>query len=319
MNRRNALIFAAVAACSTAAFSAYPEHTVKLVVPFPPGQATDTFARVFAVKLAQVLKQPVIVENRAGAGGTIGADYVTHATPDGYTLLMGASAMAIDQTLYKNLRYDVRKDLEPISPMFSVPLVILANDQSGIHTFAEFIKRAKDKPGSLNFASAGIGGAQHLAMEMVQAQAGISLVHIAYKGSAPAQNDFLGNQVPLMVDSVTSALPFIKSGKAIALAVTSSSRMTQLPQVPTVAESGLKGFEAIGWAALWAPKGTPSAIVDELNAQSRSILASPEVQAWLTANGAQPIPKSRADAQSFVADEVDKWGAAVTRSGAVVE
>ena len=230
--------------------------------------------------------------------------------------------MAVNQTLYKKVNFDPKVDLVGISLIAKVPLVFLANPATGIKSMNDLVTQARAEPGKLSYASAGIGGTQHLSAEMVKARAKLQLEHIPYKGSGPAQADFLGNQVPLMVDSVTAALANIQAGKAVPLGVTSTTRSSQLPNVPTIAESGLpefKGFEAVGWLGLMAPKGTPQAIVDKLNQETTAILNSAEMQKFIRDRGSEPAPTTPQEMDRFVASEIGEWGKAVKQSGATAE
>ena len=299
---------------------AYPAKPIRLVVPFPAGGTTDILARAVGQKLTEAWGQPVVVDNRPGAGGNIGAELVAKAASDGYTLLMGTvGTHAINASLYAKMPYDHIKDFAPVILVAGVPNVLVVNPAVPVNSVQELIAYAKANPGRLNFASSGSGTSIHLSGELFKVMAGVQMTHIPYKGSAPALQDLIGGQVQLMFDNLPSALPQIKGGKLRALAVTSATRAAALPDVPTVAEAGLPGFEASSWFGVLAPAGTPVAIIARLNAEIANWLASPEAREKLASQGANAAGGSPEDFAKHIAAETAKWQKVVKESGAKVD
>ena len=298
----------------------YPGKPVRIVVPFPAGGTTDILARAVAQKLTETGGQPVLVDNRPGAGGNIGAELVAKSAPDGYTLLMGTvGTHAINPGLYAKMPYDHQRDFAPVILVAGVPNVLVVNPAVPVNSVQELIAYAKANPGKLNFASSGSGTSIHLSGELFKTMSGVQMTHIPYKGSSPALTDLLGGQVQLMFDNLPSALPHIRAGKLRALAVTSAQRAPALPDVPTVAEAGLPGFEASSWFGLLAPAGTPKDIIAKLNAEVAKWLATPEARDKLTVQGANAVGNSPEEFTQFIAAETIKWQKVIKDSGAKVE
>ncbi len=321
--RRRALgTLGAIAAlfASPAFAQSFPAKPFRLVVPFPAGGPTDIVARPFAQLLNESSGQQVIVDNRGGAGGSIGADVVAKAAPDGYTLLVGTvGTNAINPALYRKLPYDAFKDFTPLGLLASAPVAVVVNPQAPYGSIAELIAAAKKAPGSINFGSAGNGSPGHLTGEMFARAAGVELRHVPYKGSAPAVADLLGGQILLMFDPVQSVLQHIRAGKLRALAVSSDQRSAVLPQVPTLNESGLKGFESTAWWALFAPAGLPPAIATRLSADTRRIVELPAFRDRLLEIGVQTPSGPAAGFAEFQRAEIAKWAKVVHDAGVTLE
>jgi tripartite-type tricarboxylate transporter receptor subunit TctC len=319
-----AALLAAIALVATtpaaAQGAAYPTKPVRLVVPFPAGGTTDILARAVAQKLSETWGQQVIVDNRPGAGGNIGSELVAKAPPDGYTLLMGTvGTHAINPSLYAKMPYNHVKDFTPVILVAGVPNVLVVNPSLPVNSVQELIAYGKANPNKLNFASSGNGTSIHLSGELFRTMTGVQMTHVPYKGSSPALTDLIGGQVQLMFDNLPSSLQFIKAGKLRALAVTSLARSQALPDVPTLAESGLPGFEASSWFGVLAPAGTPANIVAKLNTAVAAWLASPAAKEQLAAQGAIPAGGSPDAFVKHIADESAKWAKVVKASGAHVD
>ena len=300
--------FLLVASAVAAGGEAYPAHAIRLVVPFPPGGSTDILARPIAQKLSQALGQQVVVENRGGAGGTIGAAAVAQSAPDGYTLLMGhIGTLAVAPSLYPKLPYDPRTSFAPVSMVAILPNVLVVNPSNPAKNVREFIAYAKAHPGALTYSSGGNGSAAHIAFEMFKQEAGIDVVHIPYRGTAPSLTDVIAGQVAATMTGVAPVLPFVRSGQLRALGVSGRERSPALPDVPTIAEQGVKDFEATQWYGLVAPAGTPAAIVERLNSELRKILASPETSELFASLGAVPSPSSPEEFRKHIAREIGRW------------
>jgi tripartite-type tricarboxylate transporter receptor subunit TctC len=303
-----------------AAAQTWPNRPLHLVVPFPPGGTTDIVARAVAAEIGKSLGQQVIVENRSGAGGNIGSDYVAKAAPDGYTVVMGTvGTHAINVSLYSKMPYDAVKDFAPITLVASVPNVLEVNPSLPVKSVQELIAYAKANPGKLDFASSGNGTSIHLSGELFKAMTGVDMLHIPYKGSAAAITDLIGGQANLMFDNLPSSIAYIKSGQLRALAVTTLTRSPALPDVPTINESGAPGFDASSWFGVLAPAGTPKEIVDRLHDEIVKALRTPRLKANLQAQGAEPVGDTPEQFADHIRAEIAKWAKVVKQSGAHVD
>ncbi len=316
---KTGLLALALLAASPACAQDYPNKPLRLVAPFSPGGATDVLARIVGQKLSERMGQPVVVENRVGAGGNIGAEQVAKAAPDGYTLLMGGVPHAIGASLYSKLGYDMVKDLTAVAEVASFPSVIVLHPSLPAKTVKELITLAKTRPGQLNFGSAGNGSPNHLALELFDTMSGVKMTHIPYKGAGQVVGDLLAGQLQLASMGLPVAIPHVQSGKLRAIALTGSTRSPLLPNIPTVAEAGLPGFDVTSWYGVFGPALLPREIVVKLNTEIASAITAPELTERLTALGAEPALKTPAAFAQYVRDEIVKWAKIVKESGAKLD
>jgi tripartite-type tricarboxylate transporter receptor subunit TctC len=297
----------------------YPSKPVRIVVPFSPGGSTDVLARIVGQKLTERSGQPVIIENRAGAGGNIGAEQVARSAPDGYTLLLGGVPHAISASLYSKLPYDLARDLAAIAEIASFPSAIVLHPSLPANSVKELIALARGRPGRLSFGSAGNGSPNHLSLELFQTMAGVRMVHVPYKGSGQLVGDLLAGQVQLASMGLPVAVPHVQSGKLRAIAVTGAARSSLLPEVPTVSEAALPGFEVTSWYGVFGPAGLPADVVAKLNSEIGSAVTAPDVKERLAALGAEPSVKAPDQFGRYVREEIAKWAKVVKDSGAKAE
>jgi tripartite-type tricarboxylate transporter receptor subunit TctC len=304
------------AAFTAAAQQSYPTRPIRLIVPYPPGGNVDITARIIGPTLGELLGQTVVVDNRGGGGGNVGAHLVARAAPDGHTLLMGSSGpLSVNPVVVSNLPYDSLKDYSPVSQVHVVPLVVLAGQKSGIGSIREMIERAKASPGKLTVASAGTGTTNHFAIELFSTMAGVKVVHVPYKGSGPALTEMLGGQVATMFDQLSASIGYIRDGRLKALAVASAKRSSALPNVPTLDESGLRGYEASTFIGVLAPAETPKAVISQLNAAMLKVMGTRAVYQRLRELGTEPGSSSPEEFRKLIADELSKWRDVAKKAG----
>ncbi len=322
MMKRIPLLSLAAACCCAqaggAAAQAFPVKPIRYVVGFAPGGSTDLVARLVAVKMSELLAQQVVVDNRSGAGGTLAAETVVRAAPDGYTLFHAGITQAINPALRKNLSYNPLKDFSAVSLLVKLPVVFVVHPSLPAKSIAEFVALAKASPGRINYGSSGVGAAPHLGMELFKRMAGIDVTHVPYKGSAPALADLLGAQIPSMFDNLPGCLPHIKAGRVRALGIGSMKRHVQIPEVPTIAES-VPGYEVTVWYGMFAPAGTPAAVIAKLNQTVVRALNTPDVQRRLEENSADASPTSPGEFAAFLGAETARWGKVIREVGITAE
>ena len=305
--------------CSHAAAQDYPAKPIRFVVPFPPSGSADILARLIGDKLATSMGQPFIIDNRPGAGATLGADIVAKSAPDGYTLLYANTNISINPSLYKTLPYDSAKAFAPVVNMVFIPNLILVAENVPANSISDLIRLAKANPGKLNYASASNGTFPHLAIELFKLQAGIDIVHVPYKGAAAALNALVAKEVQVLSNDLLTALPHVKSGRIRALAITGTTRSPAAPDVPTMAEAGLKDYAAVGWQGVMAPAGTPVPVIARLNAEITKVLADPALRERFASQGLEVITGTPQQFGEFVKRDTERWREAVTASGAKLD
>ena len=310
---------AALVACATAAAALaqpYPSHPVRIVVPFAAGGPADIYARAVAERLQAALGQPFVVEDRPGAGSILGTEAVHQSAPDGYTLLMMSNTHTVNESLVPKKPFELMRDFVPVAPVNYSDLVMVVHPSVPAKTLKEFIALAKSKPGQLNYASSGTGTPYHMAGELFKHMAGVNIVHVPYKGSSGARTDVMGGQVQMMFDAITTMAPAVQSGKVRALGTSGKVRSSVLPDVPTISEAGVPGYEAVIWLGIMAPAGTPQPIVDKLNAEITRIVNAPEMKAAWEKQGAVPMSMTTGEFDKYLRDDIEKWARVVKISGA---
>ncbi len=297
----------------------WPARNIRMISPFPPGGAADLLARVLAEELSPVLRQTVVVENRTGAGGSVGTEAVVRSAPDGYTLVMGsAGPIAINPSLFR-LSYDPARDLVPVAPVAAVASVLVVHPSVNARTLQELLALARAEPGKLNYGSAGIGSAQHLFMELVKQQANVDITHVPYRGTGPAMVDTVGGRLTMMFDTTPTALPHIRDGRVRPIAVSSARRDPALPDVPTIAEAGLPDYEALGWYGVFGPTGMPGPVVERINREVAALLARPDFRAKLTAQGVEAMGGTAAQFAEMAANDRERWAEVIRRGNIRVD
>jgi tripartite-type tricarboxylate transporter receptor subunit TctC len=311
-----AALAAAFFATSSPAADTYPSRPVKIIVPFAAGGPADVYARVLGARLEKALGQPFVIEDMPGGGSIVGTAAVAKSQPDGYTLLMMSNTHTVNESLIKDKPFQLMRDFVPVAPVNYSDLVLVVNPAVPVKTLKDLIALAKSKPGALNYASSGPGTPYHMAGELFKAMAGVDIVHVPYKGSSGARTDVLGGQVQMMFDAITTMAPHVEAGKVRALGTSGKVRSSVLPDVPTISEAGVPGYEAVIWLGIMAPKGTPQAVVDRLNAEIRKAVAAPDLEAEWKKQGAVPMSMSPAEFEKYLHADIEKWARIVKISGA---